>query len=91
MKVFSTRSVLIFGIQELEVEQGPHPGTVFYSIPYADPSLQLLGGEQTRYFLYEGEWHKTKGEAIIEATRIRDVKIREYEGRIAELKTMTFS
>lgn len=80
MKVWITKYALTQGIFEVEGETTQTPG--MFHAPKTEKSF-------ARSF-FKPEWHETKEEAIAQAKKMREAKLKSLEKQIAKIKAIQF-
>ena len=75
MKVWITKYALTRGIFELEVDSC---------------GIDVVNGKESLYPYFEGDWRKTKEEAVLRANCMREQKIKSLKKQIEKLEKMKF-
>lgn len=81
MTAFITKHALTRGIFEIEADIVDHAKRTI---------RQTVGGKGINCYYTGREWWKTKDEAVTQARRMRDEKIKSLKNQIEKLKQMMF-
>lgn len=80
MKVWITKYALTQGVYEVEGEASFRDG--MFCVPRSEKSFAA--------YYHKPDWHETKEEAIAQAEKMREAKVKSLERQLAKIQAMQF-